>query len=69
MPRGFKPKPDADRLKNRVVTRFNDEDFKDLINILRESEQYSTIGELTREMIQYYIKKYRQANFKQMRIE
>jgi len=63
--RGVKPKPINEKLQHRVVTRFNDDDYKDLIELVRISD-YLNISEYLRNRILDDLTKYRISKNKQM---
>tara|TARA_S200002703_G_C3785282_1_gene242090 strand:+ start:376 stop:585 length:210 start_codon:yes stop_codon:yes gene_type:complete len=69
MARGVKPIPTAEKLHHRLVTRVNDEDFQDLKKLVNDHDGIESVSELLRELLQSKLRAYRQANFKQMRIE
>ena len=65
MPRGVKPKPEAEKLSNKVVTHFNNEDYQDLKQLVYSSD-YENIGEYLRNRILDDLTKYRISKNKQM---
>lgn len=67
MPRGVKPKPEAEKLSNKVVTHFNNEDYHDLKQLVHGSD-YENISEFIRARLLNDLKQFRLSRSKQLKI-
>lgn len=66
MPRGAKPKPDGEHLHKRVLTKLNNEDYADFIQMIHEDG--ATTSDYLRKLIDHQLKQFRLAKSKQMRL-